>query len=95
MRSHSHTIARTQRGHRLRLGLSAGHEGQLAALREQGQDEHRFHQREAPADAWARSAPEREVRAVWAPGRTFGGEPVGVEAFRVLPYGRMLCQLTG
>ena len=53
MRRHPHAVARTQRGHRLRLDPSAGHQVQLVALRQQGEHERQSqHQRcDRPADS--------------------------------------------
>src|SRR5215207_7429992 len=86
---HPHAVARPQCGQRLRLDLSSRHEVQLAALIQQGQYERRFHQGEALADALTRPTTEREVRIVWSPGRALKGEPVGIEAFGVLPQRRI------
>src|SRR5215213_244873 len=95
MHRHPHRVARTQRGQRLRLDPVAWHEVQLVALRQQGEHERRLHQREALADALAWPASKWEVGVARSGVRTFGGEPIGVEALGVLPQRRISMRYVG
>ena len=92
---HPHNVARAERAHRLRLDPAAWREVELAALGRQGEDERRLHQGGAFADALAWPAAEREVGVGRPGGKTFGGEPIGVEALRVLPQRKIAVRHVG
>src|SRR5580658_9476978 len=95
LEQHVHAVARAKRDEPLRLDGEARLEPETVALRDGGEDQHRFGHGEGRTDTDARTCAEGDVGEAVARSGTLRREALGLEALGVIPELRIAMEQPG